>query len=319
MSKPHRWIAALSLSWLLLGVSCAPLSTEPASSGSSTPAVRGVNLAAHAKYECASPPNYWGWKGPEHKDTGRLADGRILESWADPEGKHFYALPSAAGWSEVKPVVIVFDLGMARSIAGIGLHSLLSPWGPYWPAEITVMVSDDNTHFQLAAPPLSVAPAQLSPPLRDDVVQAAIDRVLPQKGIEPTTHWYRTDQLAARGRYVALILMPHPSTGVIVLDEVEIHEGRADFQKASRPKQVFAEGKGGVRSYQLYGAMGERVSRDMAALKEKIGPKRNPARHAGEPVAGPGGLGNRARPTTGAVHKEFPGDPADQRSSPPGV
>ena len=223
------------------------------------------NLAAGLTYECAPPPTYWGWKNPRHGDHGQLTDGQILETWSTEAGQ-FYSLPSSMGWNRMPPMV-VFDLGQTRTITGIGLHTVLSPWGPWWPKAITVLVSDDNENFYLAGPALTPTNDQLEPPLTDELVQEAIDRKM---GQEPPTLWNRYDGLNATGRYVALFMTKPPDTGTIVVDEIEIY-GHADATPVSaRPEQVFTEGTGGVESYKLFAAISERLSRDVAALRQKI-------------------------------------------------
>jgi hypothetical protein len=226
------------------------------------------NLASGAKYDCLPPPNYWGWKLPRHGDHGQLTDGQIKETW-DVNGREFYAQPSSMGWDRMPPVVI-FDLGQRRTITGIGIHSSLSWWGPWWPATIAVLVSDDNENFYLAGPELSPAIDQFDPPLTERVLQAAIDRVMREKELTPSVHWYRHEGLNATGRYVALFMTTPPDTGTIVVDEIEIH-GHAEVEAVgARPEQVFNEGAGGVLSYRLYHAVNERLSRDMATLRQKI-------------------------------------------------
>jgi len=227
-----------------------------------------VNVASSVKYRCDPAPNYWGWKGPQHGDQGQLTDGKIVELWHTASGP-FYELPSSMGWTAMPPVV-VFDLGEPRAISGIGIHSLLSIWGPWWPEKIAVLVSDNNRDFYLAVPELSVAHEQLDPPLDDATVQAAIDRVLVNQGLQATTHWFRQRGWKAHGRYVALIMAFPPDTGVIMVDEIQIYGGPLGEKLAARPRQVFSEGSGGQRSYQLYRAVNQRLSRDVAALRRKI-------------------------------------------------
>ena len=260
MARPLRVGYAGTLLLLVvcgLGAAGAPVPAPP------------VNLAENATYECVTRPNYWGWKGPRHGDRGQLTDGRIVETW-NTEGGPIYSVPSSMGWTTVAPV-IVFDLAADRPIGGIGMHTVMSWWGPWWPATVTVLVSDDSETFYLAGPEIKVTPDQLDPPLSEEAVQAGIDRVMQKKGLIPTTHWFRIRSLRAHGRYVALIMSLPPDTGSIVVDEIEIYPGPASALGAERPEQVFSEGRAGWKSHRLYHAMNERLSRDIAALKAKIG------------------------------------------------
>ena len=231
-----------------------------------------LNLAADASYSCAVRPNYWGWKNPQHGDQGQLTDGVIVEAWSTDTGP-VYRLASSMGWTNMPPV-IVFDLGRTCTIEGIGLHSVLSPWGPWWPAAIAVLVSDDNQEYYLAGPtwePDVASPdGQFEPPLQEGAVQAAIARVMDRRGFQPSTHWLRSDGLQAQGRYVSLIMSLPPDTGSIVLDEIEIYGHVGGPRSAKRGPPVFREGVGGGNSYQLHRAIGQRWSRDAAQLEHNV-------------------------------------------------
>ncbi len=242
----------------------APVNIAPAGSPATS-----QNLAQGVKYQCVTAPNYWGWKNPQHGDLGQLTDGKLCDTWRTDEGE-IYSLRSSMGWSGTAPIV-VFDLGRVQSIGGIGLHTVLSLWGPWWPATVTVLVSDDNTNFYQAGSIKKITPNQLDPAVSDDVVQASIDRELTQRGHQPSTHWLRLSGLSGRGRYVALVMSPVADTGTIVIDEVEIYPGSAEALSAPRPAQVFSEGPAGWKSYRLFQAIDERVTRDIAALRASVG------------------------------------------------
>ena len=222
----------------------------------------GENIAG--SYKCVAPPDYWGWKQPRHGDHGQLTDGVTVDSWTTPDGV-FYSLASSAGWNK-EPPVLLFDLGQVRSIGGVGLHSALSPWGPWWPEEITVMVSDDGVNFYLAGPKLQIKPEELDPAVTEKQAKDAYDRV---RGAGATMHWYRSCPLEARGRYVGLI-MSRSMAGTVVLDEVAIYAGAERGVTARRGQQVFSEGRCGELSYKLYTAINERLSREIEELGTKI-------------------------------------------------
>ncbi len=226
------------------------------------------NLARGVSYQAEPAPNYWGWKNPRHGDHGQLTDGRTVSSWSSDSGP-FYTLRSSMGWSNKSPV-LVFDLGTECLVTGIGIHSVLSPWGPWWPERITLLVSNNNRDFYLAGPEVIVVPGKLEPPLSDQIVKQAVDRVLIQKGQSPSTHWLRHDGWKVRGRYVALVLGLPPATGAIVVDEIEIYGKAATGKAVARPERVFSEGRGGVQSYRLDRALNERLTRDAAGLEHKI-------------------------------------------------
>lgn len=229
---------------------------------------RVKNVAAGASYQCVPAPNYWGWKNPRHGDHGQLTDGNTVGDWVSG-GKPIYSLPSSAGWSS-RAAVIVIDLGKVQPISGVGLHTVLSQWGPWWPSEFAVLVSDDNRTFHLATESTAVTLNQIDPPVEAAEVKSAVDRDMAARGYKPTTRWCRSTMFQASGRYVALILDPSPHTGVIVLDEIEVY---ADTAKTPSPEQrspAFTEGKGGWKSYRLYRAIGERVSRDIRALQQHL-------------------------------------------------
>jgi hypothetical protein len=234
----------------------------------SAPSFGAENLAAGASYECVIAPNYWGWKNPNHSDNGQLTDGVIVETWATERGA-IYSLPSSLGWMSTPPV-IVFDLGESKAIGGVGLHTVLSLWGPWWPSELNVLVSDDAIHYRLAAATFEPVPGQLDPPLTPETVQFAADRVLPDHGLAPSTHWYRTRGLRAKGRYIALLMTLPAATGAVVFDEVEIYADEKEYPYEPFPSPVFSEGKAGWKTHRLYRALEERFSRDLAGLRQQI-------------------------------------------------
>ena len=247
---------------------CAALLLCGAQPAAEVPQSSARNSALHAKYECVIAPNYWGWKNPQHGDHGQLTDGKIVESWRTDQGE-IYALPSSMGWTGMAPVVVL-DLGSVQPIGGVGLHTVLSPWGPWWPQTITVLVSDDNQHFYRAGPTQTITPDQLDPPATPDAVRAAIDRVLADKGLQPSTHWLRIKNIAAKGRYVAIIMPSWIETGTVVLDEMEVYAGPPDALEAPRTAQVFSEGKGGWKSHRLFQSIDRRLAMDIAALRKSI-------------------------------------------------
>lgn len=234
--------------------------------GIADPANDFTNVAG--AYKCVTMPDYWGWKNPQHGDLGQLTDGKIVEHWQTDQGP-IYALRSSMGWSE-KPPVLLFDLGEVRSIGGLGLHSVMSPWGPMWPQEVTVLVSEDNQRFFLAGPTIKVTPDKLVPPLTNEIVQAGLDRELGKRGHQASTHWYRAGKLQTQGRYLALIMTSSLMNGPVVLDEVEIYAGPASTKTNLRIGPAFTEGEGGWKSYKLHRAINERIGRDGAALRRKI-------------------------------------------------
>jgi len=226
------------------------------------------NLAAGAAYECVTPPNYWGWKNPRHDDHGQLTDGRTVDDWT-LDGKPIYSLPSSAGWS-ADAVAIVIDLGESCTIGGVGLHSVLSPWGPWWPESLAVLVSDDNECFELARFESRTPVEQIDPPVERAEIQAAIDRTMPAQGFRPTTRWYRSAPFARSGRYVALLMDPSPDTGTIVLDEIEIYAGELEPAVPYLAATKFTEGNGGWKSFQLWRTMHRAISRDIEALEQLV-------------------------------------------------
>ena len=227
-----------------------------------------TNVAAGAGYKCVVAPNYWGWKNPRHGDHGQLTDGKTVEDWVSA-GKPIYSLPSSAGWNGTAAVIVI-DLGRSTSIGGVGLHSVLSPWGPWWPSKIAVLVSDDDKEFRAAGAPITVALKGIEPAVSEVEVKAAVDRDMPRQGYKPTTRWYRSEEFQAQGRYVALLMDPSPETGSIVLDEVEIYAGTADDRAPRRRGATFTEGGGGWKSYRLFEALDGRLSRDLRALTEAV-------------------------------------------------
>lgn len=222
-----------------------------------------ANLAA--SYAPVLEPNYWGFQQPRHGDHGQLIDGVIVETWSTPQGE-IYSLPSSMGWASRRAVVL-FDLGWVRPVSGFGLHTVFSPWGPWWPHRITMLVSDDGSDYRVAGPTIAVDPQDLVPPLDPVDVQHAIDR---NPLGTPSTHWFWHRGYQTRGRYVTLVMEPHPDVGTIVLDEVEIYEGTVGGILTPPTGTALSEGEGGYSSYLLREALSGRMTQDVAALRQEI-------------------------------------------------
>ena len=221
------------------------------------------NLAL--SYSPVLEPNYWGFQQPLQGDNGQLIDGITVNTWSTPAGE-IYTLPSSMGWA-TRRAVVHLDLGWIRPISGFGFHTVFSPWGPWWPHETTMLVSDDGLEYRVAGTTVTVDPQQLAPPLTPQEVQTAIDR---NPLGTPSTHWFQFMGFETRGRFVTLVMEPHPEMGIIVMDEVEIYEGTLNGMLAEPAGTALTEGEGGYSSYLLFESLSGRMTQDTVALRQEI-------------------------------------------------
>jgi hypothetical protein len=159
----------------------------------------GANIAAGKSYELPIQPNYK--LCTDDGDATQLTDGQFarLAMW------HF---KPAVGWFG-KIIPIIFDLGEARPIAGVGFHTEQNGGaGVGSPPMILILVSDDGQNYKIAGELVSLA-SKFGPPPRGDA-----------------QFWLRTDELKAHARYVQLVV---PSSVFVMVDEVEIYEGPASL------------------------------------------------------------------------------------------
>ncbi|MBU0606583.1 MAG: beta-galactosidase [Armatimonadetes bacterium] len=164
------------------------------------PADARTNLALGKPYELSPPPSYDLCTDPG--DVTQLTDGQYTVGY-------FWTQKSTVGWYLYDPQITV-DLGQVQPISGIMINC---PGGGVagvqFPAEINLLVSDDNQSFREVS--------RLTP------------RGLRQDGKNWYTHRFLADNLRTRGRYVMIRLTKTGST--VFTDEIEVYRG--DFDPAS--------------------------------------------------------------------------------------
>lgn len=164
------------------------------------------NIAVNKPYTLAPRPAYG--LTTDADDAIQLTDGRTTRDLVQSTGNPMWFHKEAVGWQNLTvPVTITIDLGGARPIAGVVVHSCHGLAGVTPPFVLLVFVSDDDKtyhHVGDLATDLS--------PLKPD--SGYVERA------------YRNDNLKTHGRYVRLLVMA--SGPFLFMDEVEVLGGRDD-------------------------------------------------------------------------------------------
>lgn len=163
------------------------------------------NLARGCAYTVDPQPNYQHCTEPG--DAVQLTDGEYVEGY-------FWVQPGCVGWQATGHVLVTIDLGEPRSIGGVSFSTAAGTAGVTWPSAIYLLVSDDGEAWYEAGEITGLA----DPP--------------PAEGY--ATHRYVAGGLAARGRYLAVGVLP--SGPYTFCDEIEVYQGDApDAALAGEP------------------------------------------------------------------------------------
>jgi hypothetical protein len=137
-------------------------------------------------------------------DKTQLTDGQFA-----PTEKQMWWFKPTVGWF-MGTVGITIDLGEVRAIGGVGYNTENGPHaGVGWPPAILILVSEDGKEYRLAGELIGLS-SKFGPP--------------PAEG----RHWFRTDELKVRGRFVQLAAQ----SGLFVFaDEIEVYQGKPDYLK----------------------------------------------------------------------------------------
>lgn len=157
----------------------------------------GPSIAIGKPYTLEPAPNY----GDCSLDPDRklLTDGEYTTGY-------FWVQKTTVGWVRGGAVVITIDLGQIEPIAGVSYSTAAGVAGVNWPMSALIMVSDDGQQWTALGDLITLSNRRGAPP--------------------PTTyrlHRFATDELQARGRYLALIVDCPP---YLVVDEIEVYRGQ---------------------------------------------------------------------------------------------
>lgn len=202
----------------------------------------GENLALGRPYTLQPRPQYQHCTDPG--DDQQLTDGQYVEGY-------FWVQQGCVGWSGVGQALITLDLGEVRPIGGLSFSTAAGVAGVTWPSAICVLVSDDGQTW-FSAGELCTLSAKLETP--------------PAEGY--ATHRYRTGELAARGRYVAVgILASGPYT---FCDEIEIYRGPDALLAAPRAEPGLADPLDWLKQQRYDAEVRQQVSATIEAVRAQI-------------------------------------------------
>ncbi|HCU35337.1 MAG TPA: hypothetical protein DGT21_07690 [Armatimonadetes bacterium] len=164
----------------------------------------GPNIALNKPYTLEPAPNY----GDCSLDPDRklLTDGEYTTGY-------FWVQKTTVGWVRSGAVVITFDLGQIEPIAGVSYSTAAGVAGVNWPMSALIMVSDDGQQWTALGDLITLSNRRGAPPLT------------PYR-----LHRFATDELQARGRYLALIVDCPP---YLVVDEIEVYRGQDAWLNAA--------------------------------------------------------------------------------------
>ena len=234
----------------------------------------GGNVALGAACSFSPPPAYRHCTDPG--DSVQLTDGKTTTG-------HFWTQKGTVGWQRARFVTITIDLGRIEPISGVAMTTAAGTAGVTWPAAIHVLVSDGGKEFRCAG----------------DLVALDFQR----RGPFPKGYAIRrlvTDELAVRGRFVRLVIIPLPAAPYVFTDEIEVFRGDAallDVEPAAPvvdAAQLFADGR-------IVRAVTGRFKNDQSAIRQLVQDAELPGEDRDRLLEKIGGAGARwqPRPTDG--------------------
>jgi hypothetical protein len=206
MTAPCHFFACIAFSGLL--------SAEPV----------GENMALGKSYTLWPAPNYSHCTDPD--DLTQLTDGKSTTDY-------FWTQRGTVGWTAPSYARITVDLGRIEPIGGVAFTTAAGVAGVTWPAEIRILVSDDDRSYRDVGDLVALDHARHGPwPER-----YAIRRVM-------------TGDLSTRGRYVQFVAIPLAGASYLFVDEVEVFRGEAEWvdrdpggEPVENAQAVFEQGR----------------------------------------------------------------------------
>lgn len=202
----------------------------------------GENIALGAAYELSPPPNYAYSTDPD--DRIQLTDGVYSVGY-------FWVQKSTVGWSRGRPIRITIDLGREQPITGLSFNTAAGVAGVSWPASIAIYVSDDREAWWYAGDLVNLSLAKGRPPAEGYAV-----------------HRFWTDSLAARGRYVALLITP--GGPYCFCDEIEVYRGPDALLTAAREGEAVTDLTAHYRRQTAVNTLQSRVLADLLVVRDEL-------------------------------------------------
>lgn len=204
------------------------------------------NIALGKKVSFSAAPNYSYSTDPD--DAIQLTDGQYAWQESPETGKRIskWVQKSTVGWSNRNPVTVTIDLEKIEPISGLSFSTAAGAAGVQFPSSISVAVSDDQKLWTY---------------LGDLVILSNTVKRAPSYE-EGYHNWrFATQELQARGRYVALLI--YGASQYIFTDEIEVYRGDDKLlQQQSKGKAI--------PSLEEYGSQIVRISSVQSRLLQDI-------------------------------------------------
>jgi hypothetical protein len=231
-------------------LSMTPARAEPprakpqAAPGAASQAAEPENLALGKTYTLWPRPNYRHCTDPG--DAVQLTDGKTTTAY-------FWTQTGTVGWQSAPYVVITVDLGRVEPIGGAAMTTAAGRAGVTWPAAVVILTSDDGKSYRKAG----------------DLV--ALDRK--RAGPWPEGYAIRrllTTELATRGRFVQLVIIPPAGGPYIFTDEIEVFRGPDELLTREPPGELVGSPADLFVHWRTRSAVEQRFDADAAGVERAI-------------------------------------------------
>ena len=198
---------------LISATACIAFSASLLPAADKSPAGHLQNIARGKPYTLSVKPSYPLCTDPG--DATDLTDGALSGVWTPGGTAGYWTEKGTVGWQHArKPVNITVDLGKVEPIRGAAFRTIGGGAGVTWPHSVAMLVSADGTNFYFAG----------------ELTRLCKDK-LPPAYPHGKPHWFWTDKLETKGRYVSFIAVP---SGIFLFtDELEIYRGDEALLKTS--------------------------------------------------------------------------------------
>lgn len=171
------------------------------------------NIAAGCEYAFSDPPRYERCTDPG--DAQQLTDGK----YAPANSSGMWSELATVGWSTRQSIGITIDLKNESDISGVSFSTAAGQSGVTWPEAIYILVSDDGQNFELVGELVSLS-----------------ERAHPAPVNGYTLHRFKTNQLRAHGRYIALVPVVQE---YVFVDEIEVYGHPSDKSPDASGNETF--------------------------------------------------------------------------------
>ena len=231
---------------------CSLSADEPGQEESRTNVALGKKYVFNKSTQTtAFTPNYG--HSEDEGDVTQLTDGKFTDT--DGGNLLFWVQKTTVGWTRQPVVIFTIDLEQVEPISGLCYSTAGQPGNVGWPAAISMFVGDNDNEFYYVG----------------DIVRLSATRGAP-KDDGYSTHRYIAEDIAAKGRYVRLVIRAG-MRGHTTCDEVEIYRGPASLlneKHQGRPLTEMEEMEAFSRGMVTDAGVRARLRNDLAAMRERI-------------------------------------------------